>query len=82
MKEITFVYPASKLTRTIKVCETQKELINVIRERRALDDGSIFVLYNDGSYFYQLLGSGMKNHLPKRYRAKRIVALGSEEIIS
>ena len=57
MKEITFVYPASKLTRTIKVCETQKELINVIRERRALDDGSIFVLYNDGSYFYQLLGS-------------------------
>ena len=57
MKEITFVCPTSKLTRTIKVCETQKELIGVIRERRFLDDGSIFVLYNDCSYFFQLLGS-------------------------
>lgn len=57
MKEITFVYPSSKLTRTIKVCETQKELINLIRERRALNNGYVYVIYKDGGYFYQLLGS-------------------------
>lgn len=68
MKEITFVYPTSKLTRTIKVCETQKELINVIRERRALKNGYVYVIYKNGGYFYQLLcSSGYKTNQFKRY---------------
>lgn len=57
MKEITFVHPTSNITRTIKVCETQKEIVDVIRKRRIFEDGSIFVLYKNGGSFYQLLGS-------------------------
>lgn len=57
MKEITFFSQTSKLTRTIKVCETQNELVGVIREHRNLKNGSVFVIYNNGASFFQLFGS-------------------------
>lgn len=69
MKEITIVYPKSKLTRTIKVCETQNELIGVIRERRALKNGYVYVIYKNGGYFYQLLG-------PYGYKVNRFKRCG------